>query len=210
MAQVTFSYFGGQRFVDELREAADGGWDLVDFAYQRRLPATTEQILHPEKYLEDEGALPVPDIPDPGPGWEEVDTGTVGEFFTREILRQDAEEIGADEAAEGWGGDRYEFFRRKGAPSECTDDCHEDNALAIVWRGDDEEEALELRIALEDFLERSLGGVDVARTGVGEIEPGSWKQGAGRPWEEGAKSSALRSRRRVDGPPTGVPGRSHR
>ena len=103
MAQVTFAYFGGQRFVDELRANADGGWDLVDFAYQRRLPATTEQILHPEKYLEDEGALPVPDIPDPGPGWEEVDDGTVGEFFTREILRQDAEEVGADEAAAGLG-----------------------------------------------------------------------------------------------------------
>ena len=97
--------------MDELRANADGGWDLVDFAYQRRLPATTEQILHPEKYLEDEGALPVPDILDPGPGWEKVDGGTVGEFFTREILRQDAEEVGADEAAEGWGGDRYEFFR---------------------------------------------------------------------------------------------------
>jgi len=173
MAQVAFAYFGGQRFVDELRANADGGWDLVDFAYQRRLPATTEQILHPEKYLEDEGALPVPDILDPGPGWEKVDDGTVGEFFTREILRQDAEEVGADEAAEGWGGDRYEFFRRKNAPSECTDDCHEDNALAIVWRGDDEDEAAGLRVALEDFLERSLDGVDVGG-GSWELEGGGW------------------------------------
>ena len=113
MAQVTFSYFGGQRFVDELRANADGGWDLVDFAYQRRLPATTEQILHPEKYLDDEGALPVPDLPDPGPGWEKVDGGTVGEFFTREILRQDAEEVGADEAAAGLGRRPLRFFRRR-------------------------------------------------------------------------------------------------
>ena len=92
MAQVTF-YFGGQRFVDELRKAAGGGWDLVDFAYQRRLPATTEQILHPEKYLKDEDALSVPDSPGPGPGWAEVDKGTVGEFFTRELLRQDADKM---------------------------------------------------------------------------------------------------------------------
>ena len=180
LAQVTFSYFGGQRFVDELRKAAGGGWDLVDFAYQRRLPATTEQILHPEKYLEDEGALPVPDIPGPGPDWEEVDKGTVGEFFTRELLRQDADKIGADEAAAGWGGDRYRLFRRKGAPSECRDDCRADNALAIVWRGDDEVEALELRTALQDFLERSLGGVDLSGiTGVGEsrvwdLQGGGW------------------------------------
>jgi hypothetical protein len=159
MAQITFTYFGGQHFVDELRDAAEGGWDLVDFAYQRRLPATTEQILHPEKYLEDEGPVPVPGIPEPGAEWEEADAGTIGEFFTREILRQDAEETGADQAAAGWGGDRYRFFRHEDAPPECSDDCRADNALAIVWRGDDEAEALELRTAVGDFVKRSLEGV---------------------------------------------------
>jgi hypothetical protein len=172
MAQVTFSYFGGQRFVDELRATAEGGWDLVDFAYQRRLPATTEQILHPEKYLEDEGALPVPDLPDPPRGWEKEDGGTVGEFFTREILRQDAEDLGADEAAAGWGGDRYEFFRREGAPAECTDDCRADNALAIAWRGDDPAEAAELRTAIQAYVERSLEGAP-AGEGAWELD-GGW------------------------------------
>ncbi len=172
MAQVTFSYFGGQRFVEELRASADGAWDLVDFTYQRRLPATTEQILHPEKYLDDEGALPVPDVPDPPDGWEKADGGTVGEFFTREILRQDAEDVGADEAAAGWGGDRYEFFRREGAPAECTDDCREENALAIVWRGDDPAEAAELRTAIQDYVERSLEGTP-AGEGTWELD-GGW------------------------------------
>ncbi|MDX6588240.1 MAG: hypothetical protein QOI31_2713 [Solirubrobacterales bacterium] len=177
MAQVTFAYFGGQKFVDELREAAGGSWDLVDFAYQRRLPATTEQILHPEKYLEDEGALPVPENPDPGPGWEEVDDGTVGEFFTREILRRDAEDVGADEAAEGWGGDRYELFHRKGAPAECTDNCREDNALAIVWRSDDENEGFELRKAVDGFVERSLDGTPAGQR-TWELD-GGWAAVAG-------------------------------
>jgi hypothetical protein len=177
LAQVTFSYFGGQRFIDDLRATAEGGWDLVDFAYQRRVPETTEQILHPEKYLEDEGALPVPAIPDPGPGWERVDAGAVGEFFTRELLRQDAEEIGADEAAEGWGGDHYEFFRRKGAPAECTDDCREDSALAIVWRGDDRGEATELRTALDEFVERSLDGTP-GGDGTWELD-GGWAAAGG-------------------------------
>ncbi len=171
MAQVTFAYFGGQRFVDELREAAGGGWDLIDFAYQRRIPATTEQILHPEKYLDDEGALSVPDIPDAGPGWDEVDDGTVGEFFTREILRQGAEEVGADEAAAGWGGDHYRFFRRKGAPTECTDDCREDSAMAIIWRGDNGRETQELAAALEAYVERALEGEDAG--------PGAWELDGG-------------------------------
>jgi hypothetical protein len=172
LAQVNFSYLGGQKFVDELRADAGGGWDLVDFAYERRLPATTEQILHPEKYLDDEAALPVPPVPDPGPGWEEADDGTVGEFFTREVLRQDAEEVGADAAAAGWGGDHYRFFRRKGAPAECSDDCRQDNAMAIVWRGDDEDEAAQLRQGVEDFVERSLGGA-AASAGTWELD-GGW------------------------------------
>jgi hypothetical protein len=101
-----------------------------------------------------------------------VDGGTVGEFFTREILRQDAEDVGADEAAAGWGGDRYEFFRRAGAPAECTDDCREDNALAIVWRGDDRVEAAELRTAVQDYVERSLEGTS-AGEGRWELD-GGW------------------------------------
>ncbi len=172
LAQVTFAYVGGQQFVDALREAAGGGWDLVDFAYEARLPTTTEQILHPEKYLEDEGALAVPEPPSPGPGWKEADSGAVGEFITREILRQDATEVGADAAAAGWGGDRYSFFRRSGAPAQCTDDCRSDNALAVVWRGDDAGEAAELRTALEDFVERSLEGVEDG-AGAWQLE-GGW------------------------------------
>ncbi len=171
LAQVTFSYLGGQQFVGALRDAAGGGWDLVDFAYEERLPATTEQILHPEKYLDDEGALGVSRPPDPGAGWDEADSGTVGEFFTREILRQDADEIGADEAAAGWGGDSYRFFRRSGAPADCTDDCRQDTALSIAWRGDDDAEAAELRDALEGFVERSLGGA--------AEEEGSWELDGG-------------------------------
>ena len=171
LAQVTFAYTGGQRFVNELRASANGGWDLIDFAYQRRLPATTEQILHPEKYLDDEGALPVPAIPDPGPDWKEADDGTVGEFFTREILRQDADEIGADAAAAGWGGDSYRLFTRTGSVAECSSDCRGDNAMAIIWRGDDASEASELRDGIGGFVERSLEGT--------EASEGSWELDGG-------------------------------
>lgn len=159
LAQVTFSYIGGQQFVDELRASAGGGWDLVDFAYQRRLPVSTEQILHPEKYLDDEGPLPVIGPPGAGAGWEQVDAGAVGEFITREILRQDAQDPGADAAAAGWGGDRYRLFHRDGAPDDCVANCRDEYALAIAWRGDDEDESAELNEALNDFVERSLGGV---------------------------------------------------
>ena len=173
LAQVNFSYFGGQRFVDELKTAAGGGWDLVDFAYQRRLPASTEQILHPEKYLDDEQPLPVSGPPEAGAGWKQVDAGVVGEFATREILRQDAEKVGADAAAAGWGGDRYRLWRRAGAPQECAETCRADHALAITWRGDNLEETAELEQALSDFVERSLGGEQADEDKVWELE-GGW------------------------------------
>lgn len=156
LAQVTFAYFGGQSFIEALRAEAGGSWDLVDFAYEARPPETTEQILHADKYYEDEGALPVEEPPSAGPEFREVDSGAVGEFVTREMLRLDAEEVGADEAAAGWGGDQYRFFRRKGAAAECGTDCRADHAMAITWRGDDVAEAAELRAALEDYVVRVL------------------------------------------------------
>lgn len=156
-AEVTFSYLGGQRFVDELLRTG-GDWKLVDFAYQRRLPRSTEQILHPEKYLADERALRVPPPPAPGEGWTQVDDGDVGEFATREILREDATEVGADEAAAGWGGDAYRLFARDGEAGGCSESCRGTHALAVAWRGDDRREARELAAALRKYVPSALGG----------------------------------------------------
>ena len=46
---LLFPYTSGSTFVDRL--LAEGGWDAVDAAYAD-MPASTEQILHPLKYLE--------------------------------------------------------------------------------------------------------------------------------------------------------------
>jgi hypothetical protein len=89
------------------------------------------------------------------------------------MLRQDAEEVGADAAAAGWGGDRYAFFRRQGAPQECESECRADNALAIIWRGDDPSEAGELRAGIEDFVERSLEGESGTSTATWKLD-GGW------------------------------------
>lgn len=156
-AEVTFTYLAGQRFIDELLRVG-GDWKLVDFAYQRRLPRSTEQILHPEKYLDDERPLAVPTPPSPRPGWREIDDGDLGEFATREILREDATEVGADAAAAGWGGDAYRLFARRGETSACADSCRSSHSLAIAWRGDDRDEAKQLADALGDFVPRALGG----------------------------------------------------
>lgn len=105
---LLFPYEEGLEFVMALHD--EGGWDLVDQAYTN-LPQSTEQILHPEKYLAGEAPIEVT-VNDPlsalGENWEILDVNTMGEFLTRLFL--DTGEVRpttAQDAAEGWGGDRY-------------------------------------------------------------------------------------------------------
>jgi hypothetical protein len=133
-AQVLFAYVGGEAFIRELLRR--GGWGLVDTAFDVRQPSSTEQILHPDAYFEADEPKPVR-IRVRLPGWERELSGTWGELQTRELLG------GADEAAAGWGGDRYELWRRGG-----------ESALIMRWRWDtrrDEAEfAARLRAVMDD------------------------------------------------------------
>jgi hypothetical protein len=170
-AEVTFSYVEGARFVEELI-ALGTGWTLVDYAYERRRPASTEQVLHPEKYVEDERPLPVPAPASPGPGWRVLDTGTLGEFGTREVLAEGEPGLGADLGADGWGGDRYRLFARADASRACAGDCRSSHALGIAWRSDDEANARELHRQLVPYVEQGLGG-EPAGDGTWRLD-GGW------------------------------------
>ncbi len=73
-------------------------------------PASTEQVLHPEKYVSGERPVEVAD-PDVaslmGTGWAAVESSTVGEAMLGIWLgRMGVSQSDADVAAAGWGGDR--------------------------------------------------------------------------------------------------------
>lgn len=107
-ATLLFPYEEGQVFVDEIM--SEGGWEAVNAAYQSP-PASTEQILHPDKYRQGEAPIPVI-VPDIAAGlggeWTTFDTNTMGEFQTSIVLNQgDVSARQAEQAAEGWGGDSY-------------------------------------------------------------------------------------------------------
>jgi hypothetical protein len=137
-AQTVFPYLAGQQFVDALLRRAGGRWALVDDAERTRLPASTEQILHPERYLR-------ADEPEPvrvraaavlGAGWTRVGSGTWGEYATRELLA-DGGGSGAEAAAAGWGGDRWELWRsRPLLGSGCAAPCRAADVLVLRWRWD--------------------------------------------------------------------------
>jgi hypothetical protein len=160
-AEVKFAYSEGAEFVGELLDIGKE-WALVDYAYEVRAPATTEQVLHADKYVSDERALEIAAPRSPGSGWRTVDTGSLGEFGTREVLREAGVRSRTDTGAVGWGGDRYRLFVRKGEPIVCGHDCA-NHALAVAWRGDSARQARELSMALRLYVKRGLSGVPQGR-----------------------------------------------
>jgi hypothetical protein len=105
----TFPYTYGLNFVSTLQEQ---GWDAVDAAYVDP-PQSTEQILHPEKYLsrDEPTIVTVPPLTDTlGAGWRLVEAETLGEFQTGLYLVQQVDQATADEASAGWDGDQYAVY----------------------------------------------------------------------------------------------------
>ena len=137
---LLFPYVEGLTMVFALR--APLAWDGVDNAYSRP-PASTEQVLHPEKYVAGE-APEVVVLPDAaaamGEGWEEVYGNVMGEFFLRTYLETRLGQGTAGPIAQGWGGDRYALL--SGPAGEYA------LASLIVW--DTAEDAVEFYEAMGD------------------------------------------------------------
>jgi hypothetical protein len=89
-----------------------GGFDLINAAF-RHPPVSTQQVLHPQKYLE--GDLPVP-VPFPGDpaGYKGVSQGKLGELGLRILLAGCAKTKEAHKVAEGWAGDAYKVSQSPG------------------------------------------------------------------------------------------------
>ena len=112
---LLFPYTSGLQFV--LAQQAAGGWAAVDRLFAHP-PASTEQILHPEKYVSGEApvavSLPADLAARLGAGWSVDLRDTLGEFTLR-VWLESAGRLTADvatNAAAGWGGDRVAIVRR--------------------------------------------------------------------------------------------------
>jgi hypothetical protein len=107
-----FPYNDGTAFVYRL--LATGGYAAVNKAFGDP-PNSTEQILHPEKYLTREAPidvqLPAKLASTLGPGWSVATQDTLGELVLRIWLEQVLSTPDAAAAAAGWGGDRLDLLR---------------------------------------------------------------------------------------------------
>lgn len=112
VGEFNFPYARGFDFVYELYQT--GGFPAVNAAWEN-LPTSTEQILHPEKYLAGDApqTLSLPDLSTTlGASWLLVEENRLGEFYLREHLLLQLPRPEATEAAAGWGGDRYALYHQ--------------------------------------------------------------------------------------------------
>ena len=102
---LVFPYTVGLGFVCELY--AQGGWAAVDAAYTN-LPTTTAQVLWPQRYLDREPAVDVPDPAVPE-GFDLLRTDTIGAADLLWLFRAPGDDRGAalsdaHERAAAWAG----------------------------------------------------------------------------------------------------------
>jgi hypothetical protein len=107
---LLWPYVDGVRFVAALD--ARGGLTEVNRAI-RRLPVSTEQVIHPDAYPSDRPrTVEVPDLgPRLGAGWRDLDVMDVGEAWLDAMLRPagtlGAAAAGFPDPATGWDGGQY-------------------------------------------------------------------------------------------------------
>jgi hypothetical protein len=107
-----FQYLDGLVFVEAVKRDGDG-FSSIDLAY-RDPPQTTEQILHPERYLErDHPTVIVP--PDMPAGYEVLVENTLGELGVSIVLSGHLGKAYQASMAAGWDGDRILLLGSEGA-----------------------------------------------------------------------------------------------
>lgn len=113
--RLTFPYEFGAPFARTLYE--DGNYAALDAAWANP-PQSTEQILHPETYLAEQGPalVTLPDLqPVLGPGWALVEENVLGEFLLGQYLLQQLNETQVTTAVTGWGGDKFAIYTNEAA-----------------------------------------------------------------------------------------------
>jgi hypothetical protein len=155
---LVFPYEQGAEWATRLYRR--GGWSMVSEAFTK-LPQSTEQILHPDKYFAYEGPIKVT-LPDVrtllGSAWKKLDYDVNGEWsyylILDEFLKAPSE---SKRAAAGWSGDRYVVYERAN-PADVF------MAQLSVW--DTEEDAREFFDAYAKRTWRRYPGATVS-----EIKP---------------------------------------
>ena len=136
--QLLMPYLEGLKFSREILKKKK--WKGLNQVLKQP-PQSSEQILHPGKYLalEKPVAVLIGYCPK---SWQLIHSGVVGEYFLNVLLAKDAE-IG--DAASGWGGDFYAIYRNT-------------NSTMLLWEAqwDTSGECSRFLAAFRNFLEKKF------------------------------------------------------
>ena len=112
--ELLFPYLSGIRFTQHVLKASSGWPDF--YKVFQRPPASTQQIMHPELYLQD---VEPPKIKLPNAkrflpaDWKKLDENNMGEFGLQEILKQFIAKDRATQLAASWSADRYALLENQ-------------------------------------------------------------------------------------------------
>lgn len=141
---LLFPYEAGLTFVEALRE--NGSWAAVDAAFLDP-PMSSEQIMHPDKYInrsDEPRDVPLADLTgELGDGWELINSDTMGEFDVAVWFEEYAGLLASKEASGGWGGNTIHYYQGPG-------DAY---VLVNLFEWDTEKDAQEFYDGYLDLLE---------------------------------------------------------
>jgi hypothetical protein len=127
---LLFPYTTGLEFTQTLFE--QDGFNALDTAWANP-PLSTEQILHPDRYLagDEPQLVSLPPLTATlGSGWALAYQNVLGEFMLREYLAQQLTPTQVNITATGWGGDRFAVY--------ANDDAEIALVLRLVWDSDED------------------------------------------------------------------------
>jgi len=108
---LLFPYEEGSMWATQLYKR--GGWEMVSQAFAK-LPQSSEQILHADKYFAYEVPVKItlPDFKNLlGPSWKRIDYDVNGEWGCYLVLDEFLNDaVESKKAAAGWAGDRFALY----------------------------------------------------------------------------------------------------
>lgn len=137
---LAFAYVSGPDFIRALVER--GGTAAVDAAFRSR-PTTSEDILHPDRFLAGTRPVSVSRPPADGPL---LGLGILGEVVLRLVLGESLDAGAAGRAADGWGGDSYVAWSD-----------NERTCVRVNLRMDTPADTEEVRAALRQWAGKHVG-----------------------------------------------------
>jgi hypothetical protein len=143
---LLFPYGSGTTFLQKVW-AKNPSWQSIDAIYAD-LPASTEQIMHPEKYFSRDNPKPVQEenlLAKLGDGWKVVYKNVMGELSLGLLLNLRFTDQRSRRSVLGWGGDQAMLLENKEGK----------NAVFVNTIWDSMDEADIFFLAMQDWFQQS-------------------------------------------------------